>query len=191
MYVCNLYRSNNVTNAKGDWLGEKMKEYILSIMYIAIFALVLELIIPDGKLKKYVISIISLLAIITIISPLKNVLKAENVESTIKNVTETLSNNVNTKDIDISKYDFSKYSNTNITTSVKEKIEKSIIEELGTDEVGDVNVILDDEYIIEKVEIYMVKKNSELLGTAKVSKIIQKVSDKFNIEQSKIKIIER
>lgn len=191
MYVCNLYRCNNVTNAKGDWLGEKMKEYILSIMYIAIFALVLELIIPDGKLKKYVISIISLLAIITIISPLKNVLKAENVESTIKNVTETLSNNVNTKDIDISKYDFSKYSNTNITTSVKEKIEKSIIEELGTDEVGDVNVILDDEYIIEKVEIYMVKKNSELLGTAKLSKIIQKVSDKFNIEQSKIKIIER
>lgn len=167
-----------------------MKEYIVSIMYIAVFAMILELIVPDGKLKKYVISIISLLAIVTIISPVTNILKAENVERTIKNVTQTLSNNVYEDDLDAEKYDFSKYSNTYITESVKDKIEASIMEELSENNVKKVEIVLDKEYKIEDVEIHITKDKNILLGIKGISSIIQKVSDKFNIEQSKIKIIE-
>ena len=42
-----------------------MKEYISTILYVSIFSIILELILPDNKIKKYINSLIGLLIVIS------------------------------------------------------------------------------------------------------------------------------
>lgn len=170
------------------------KEYVIKLLYIAIFGILLELIIPNNKLKKYIISVVSLLVIITILSPVINILKSDNVSETITQVVETLSNNIDNNYEKQTKYDFSKYINSSITESTKEKIEQDIMEgikknNIDLDKVKDINIVLNDSYVIEKVEIY-VDKISEIDKNINVSKIINEISTSYNIPVSVITIIE-
>ena len=55
--------------------------------------------------------------------------------------------------------------------------------------VENVNIILNDEYQVEDIEIKM-KSSMEKMSRMKLSKLIQNLSDEYNIVQSKIKVIE-
>ena len=162
-----------------------MKEYIIAILYVAIFSMLIELILPKSKLKKYILTLIALLLIINIISPVVSILKAKDVEKVLEEATRTMSQSTYNY-MDMNSYDFSKYS---LTDSVKEKIEKSIKEKFKEENVENVNIILNDEYQVEDIEIKM-KSSMEKMSRMKVSKLIQNLSDEYNIVQSKIQEIE-
>lgn len=170
------------------------KEYVVKILYIVIFGGLLELIIPNNKLKQYIVSIISLLVIITMLSPVINVLKNETVDKTIKTAIETLSSDINSKQESEIKYDFSKYMNNIITESTKERLEQEIMENIQNDtnlnKIESVNVILNEEYVVKKIEIYVNKLNN--IDKAKyISRIIEKISESYNIPKAVIAVIER
>lgn len=162
-----------------------MKDYIISILYVAVFSMLIELILPSTKLKKYILTFVSLLLIINIISPVVEILKAKNVEDVLNDVAYKISREAN-NNLENSSYDFSKYS---LTDSVKEKIEESIKERFGEDKIQNVNIILDKEYKVEDVEVH-IARGIEKMSNMEVSDFIQSLSDEYNIVQSKIKIIE-
>jgi hypothetical protein len=60
---------------------------------------------------------------------------------------------------------------------------------IDLDKVKCINIVLNDKYVIEKVEIY-VDKISEIDKNTKVSKIINEISTSYNIPISVITIIE-
>lgn len=161
-----------------------MKEYIIGILYVAVFSMLIELILPDTKLKKYILTFVSLLLIINIISPVVDILKAKNVKTILNDVTNKISAEAN-RNLEESSYDFSKYS---LTDSVKSKIEQSIKEKFG-EKIEDVNILLDKEYKVEDVEIH-IARGVEKMSNTEVSNFIQNLSDEYNIAQNKIKIIE-
>lgn len=162
-----------------------MKDYIIGILYVAVFSLLIELILPNTKLKKYILTFVSLLLIINIIAPVVEILKAKNVEDVLKDITDKIGKEADIN-IENSSYDFSKYS---LTDSVKEKIEKSIKEKFGENRIQDVNILLDKEYKVEDVEIH-IARGIEKMSNIEVSNFIQSLSDEYNIVQSKIKLIE-
>lgn len=162
-----------------------MKDYIIGILYVAVFSMLIELILPSTKLKKYILTFVSLLLIINIISPVVEILKAKNVEDVLNDVAYKISREAN-NNLENSSYDFSKYS---LTDSVKEKIEESIKERFGEDKIQNVNIILDKEYKVEDVEVH-IARGIEKMSNMEVSDFIQSLSDEYNIVQSKIKIIE-
>ena len=103
------------------------KEYVTSILYIAIFAIILELFLPNTKLKKYVSSFISLLIIFVIASPIFTVLKKDGVERALDNAIFAISGNTgisskSSKD-DIN---FKEYLNTTIVSRVKTNLEEEL-----------------------------------------------------------------
>lgn len=164
-----------------------MKDYIIAILYVAIFTMLIELILPKTKLKKYILTLVALLLIVNIISPIVNILKTKEIETVLEEVTQTISSNIEKdNNFEIDSYDFSKYS---LTDSVKSKIEDSIKEKIGEDKINNVNIILNDTYKVEDVEIKIVK-GLEKMSNMEISKLIQDISDEYNIAQSKIKIIE-
>ena len=77
-----------------------MKEYISTIIYVAIFSIILELILPNSKLKKYITSLIGLLVVITVSTPVINFLKNEDVILAISTAID---------EITISKENFQEY----------------------------------------------------------------------------------
>ena len=168
------------------------KEYIIKILYISIFGILLELIIPNNKLKKHIISLLSLMAVITMLSPLINILKNDNINKTITDTIDTLSNNLSIEEKNEYKYDFSKYINSVITKTTKEKLEHEMIENIQKsypDEIKNIQVMLSKEYIIEKIEIDIYRLES-VNKSKHISEIIEKISKDYNIPKSIIVIVE-
>lgn len=166
------------------------KEYVTSILYIAIFGIILELFLPNSKLKKYVSTFISLVIIITIISPIFNVLKDDNIEKALDNALLAISNNTSVVKGE-SNIDFSKYMNTTIVSRVKENLEQELynsfsekLEKITTVERVEVN--LDSNYQIEEVVVHITEGEINL-----VKIVLDKIISEYEIPSDMLKVITR
>ena len=65
---------------------ENFKAYINTLLCLGIFITILQLIIPKNKSRKYIYSLIGIIMIITVISPVVDLLKNENIEDGINQV---------------------------------------------------------------------------------------------------------
>ncbi len=162
-----------------------MKEYISTIIYVCIFSVILELILPENKLKKYVGVLVSLVIIITLISPVIDVLKNEDVIATISSTIEDIQGKVETK-----KYDFNNLQNRLIFSSVKEKLEEEIYakckERFGLRYgIKKVKITLDEEYKLENINIYV----GNLPEVSLASEIIDYLSSSYEIDAGVINVI--
>ena len=131
----------------------EFKEYITSILYISIFAVILELFLPKTKIKKYISSIISLLIILAIVSPVFNVLKEEKVEQALDSAIFALSN-IASATGNSNSFDFSEYKNKIIVSRVKLSLEQEMLQvfkEKAQDvaNICSVDIELDEMYKIE------------------------------------------
>lgn len=163
------------------------KEYITSILYIAIFGIILELFLPNTKLKKYVSNFISLIIVITIISPVFNALKGEKIEEALDNALLAISSN--TASAVESEIDFSKYMNTTIVSRVKANLEEELYDSFSKSlenitEVKKVEVTLDENYYIQEVKVYIAEAD---FGLVKV--ILDKIISEYGVPSSMLKVI--
>ena len=82
-----------------------MKEYVRTLIYISVFSIVLEIILPNTKLKKHISTMISILVVLVTISPVVKYIKQEDVLYTLSkaysNIDITLENNKYISDIDV------------------------------------------------------------------------------------------
>lgn len=162
-----------------------MKEYISTIIYVAIFSIILELILPNNKLKKYITALIGLLVVIVIASPVVNFLKDGDVIIALSNAIE----NVGTSQDTYPTYDFSKERDKIISSSVKEKLEDTIYEScvnkfpnyivIGTD------IEIDEEYKVKEINIIV--KNIDTVQDAR--KIINYITETYNVQEQIINIV--
>lgn len=162
-----------------------MKEYIATIIYICIFSIILELILPDNKMKKYIATLVSLLVILTIISPVFNFLKNENVKEVLSNSIEEITSKHKTD----ASYDFASYKDKMVTNSTKEKIEQEILSNLRSKfqklDITKVIIKLDEKYSLETVDVYLTKLSS--VDTAK--DIICHIVETYNVKDEIINVI--
>lgn len=168
------------------------KEYISTIIYISIFIIILELIIPNSKTKKYITMLASLIVIITIISPVINIIKEDRLEDTLSQVIETISSSAvqmkNTK-----KYDFSDYQNKILLKSTRQSLEDDIENYIRNNMAEDidldsVDIDLNKDYTLGEVKIYIRKMKTE--NILKVSNLINSINENYSIPKDLIKIIE-
>ena len=162
-----------------------MKEYISTIIYIAIFSIILELILPNNKLKKYITSLIGLLVVLVISNPVINFLKNEDVVLAISTAIDELTIN----NEEIKAYDFSKERDRIINSSVKEKLEQEIKQacdkELSKYKINGVSINLDKEYKVEAINITA----SNVTDVEDARKIINYITDAYNVQEQVINII--
>ena len=162
-----------------------MKEYVSTIIYICIFMVILEMILPDNKLKKYVWVLVSLIIIITLINPIVNVLKNDNVIEAISTGIENIQGKVHIKE-----YDFNNLQSTMISTSVKKKLEDEIYSKCKERfdlkyGINKVKIILSEDYTIEDIDIY-VKQLQEIASAAEIIDYIEK---EYNIDNGVVNVI--
>lgn len=162
-----------------------MQQYASTIIYICIFTIILELILPDNKLKNYVGVLVSLVIILTLLSPIVNLIKKDEVVAVISDAIESIQSKVETKE-----YDFSNLQNRLVFSSVKEEIENDIYlkcKEKFESKFGinKVKIILNEEYVVEDIDIYI----DNLPEVAMAAEIIDYVAYKYSIEASVINII--
>ena len=161
-----------------------MSEYISTIIYICVFCIILELILPENKLKKYIGVLVSLVIILTLISPVLNLFESESVVVTISNAVDSIKSKMEVKE-----YNFSNMKNKIILSSTKENIQKDILfkckEKFTKYNISKVKIRLTEDYLIEDVDIYV--KNLPEVRVA--GEIIDYVSGIYNIQSDLINVI--
>ena len=161
-----------------------MKEYITTLIYVSVFSILLELIIPETKLKKYISTIISLVILILVVTPIVNVVKAENILEVLAGKVDEINFNITNSS---KEYEVNLYNNVSISSSVKKRIEEDIYINCKKQEfnVVMVDVSLTDEYLITDVNIYV----KDISNVDDARDIIRYVTDTYNLKKNYINII--
>ena len=162
-----------------------MRDYISTIIYICVFSIILELILPENKLKKYIGVLVSFIIILTLITPVFNLLESESVVATLSNAIDSVKSRIDVKD-----YDFGDVQNRIILFSTKENIEKEIAIKCKEKfdkkyEINKVKITLGEDYTLKNIDVY-VKKIYEV---AHAGEIIDYIAGNYNIQSGLINVI--
>lgn len=148
-----------------------IKSFIEQIIYIAMVAIIIELILPKGNTKKYVYVILSLFILLNIISPVINIIRDIDMQTVYEDVLANISGKVNSNADDAVAV-FSEYKTEKVSETLKNEISKEIKKKLQNlnVEIKDINIKINEDYILEKLEITI--NNLDYLGKAKSDKIL-------------------
>lgn len=162
-----------------------MKEYISTIIYISIFSIILELILPNNKMKKYIVSLIGLLIVIIVSMPVINFFKNEDVILALSTAIDEISFSNET----MHEYDFVKQRDRMVSSSVKDKLEEEILSSCNKDlkeySISKVRINLDDEYKVKEIDVFVKSIND----VEDARKIINYITDTYNVKEQVINII--
>ena len=159
------------------------------LLCLGIFVTIIRLVIPKNNLRKYIYSLIGIITIIALVSPLIDIFKNNDMQDSIKSVLSNLDEQENVN------VDTEKYSNVkeeavkksfiqSIKNDVKSKLEgKSIV-------VKSVDVFISDNYDIEKIEINIEKIDTSKASISSVTQIVKYINEEYDIGYSKIEVIE-
>lgn len=169
---------------------ENFKSYINTLLCLGIFITILQLIIPKNKSRKYIYSLIGIIMIITIISPVANLLKNENIEEGINQV---LANIDEFKlDESISDESYKEANDSTIKNQVilvmKEDIKSKLIER--NVKVKDIQIYLENDYNIKKINVEVENLNDNSVLFSDLNSVIKYINEEYQIDYSKIEVIE-
>ena len=165
------------------------RNWISVLLCLGIFVTIIRLVIPKNNLRKYIYSLIGIITIISLVSPLIDIFKNNDMQDSIKSVLSNLDEQENVN------VDTEKYSNVkeeavkksfiqSIKNDVKSKLEgKSIV-------VKSVDVFISDNYDIEKIEINIEKIDTSKASISSVTQIVKYINEEYDIGYSKIEVIE-
>lgn len=170
---------------------ENFKGYINTLLCLGIFITILQLIIPKNKLRKYIYSLIGIIIIIAVISPVINLMENENLESGINEVLANIdSYSVNYDVNNIHEY---KEANDNtvknqviigIKMDIENKLKEKKIEVVSTD------IYLEDNYDIKKVIVNIKNLNNNDTLFLDLNSVVKYITEEYGIEYSKVEVIE-
>ena len=158
---------------------EQINSWAQKIIIVVIICTIIEMILPEGKNKKYIKTVIGIYVVFTIISPIIS--------------------NINNTSLDLNKY-FNTENNLSIETSsiidTNEYIEEVYIENLKTDikakmaainyQTKEIDLQIETENeetygTILKLELHILKKQEETQNNIKVEKVVDVFCDNLNI----------
>ena len=156
-----------------------VKGWISMILVIGIVFTLLRMIMPNTNLKKYIESVIGIVTIITIITPVLYYISNYNLTEKIsENIEEILSSQEETNNYD----SYAQINNEEIKKEFVEKIQEDIKVKLKNkiNQEPNVKVVVNDAYNIEKVEV-------KLNGNSSID-VRQYLSNEYDISTDKIEI---
>ena len=156
-----------------------VKGWISMILVIGIVFTLMRMIMPNTNLKKYIESIIGIVTIISIITPVLYYISNYNLTEKIsENIEEILSRQEKTNNYD----SYSQINNEEIKKEFVEKIQEDIKVKLKNkiNQEPNVKVVVNDAYNIEKVEV-------KLNGNSSID-VRQYLSNEYDISTDKIEI---
>ena len=166
---------------------EIFRNWIIAMLCLGILIVIIQLVIPKTNLRIYIYTLIGIITVITIISPIVDILKNEDVKESISNVFDSISNDnivsVNSEGLENKKNElveiqFIKSLKDDVTQKLNEKDIK----------LNDINISVDDSYNITKIEIKISKTNKSNLDN--INDIVKYINSEYGIEYSKISVIE-
>lgn len=156
-----------------------VKGWISMILVIGIVFTLMRMIMPNTNLKKYIESIIGIVTIISIITPVLYYISNYNLTEKIsENIGEILSRQEETNNYD----SYAQINNEEIKKEFVEKIQEDIKVKLKNklNQEPKVKVLVNDAYNIEKVEV-------KLNGNSSID-VRQYISNEYDISTDKIEI---
>lgn len=157
------------------------KNWISSILAIGILFTIIRIILPNSHFKKYIYSLIGIVTIIVIISPVISAVKStnfDNIKDIVLNATNIDSSDVNYTNLsnyeDVNENNVKKNFITSVENDIKEKLSSNI------DNNVDVNIEITDTYNIEKINITLYGETS--------FDILSFISGEYDIGKDKINL---
>lgn len=166
---------------------EIFRNWIVALLCLSILIVIIQLVIPKTTLRKYIYTLIGIITVITIISPVVDLLKKQDIKESITDVLSSFNTNdaaisVNSSDLEEKKTGLVKVQFIDsIKQDIKDKLESKNIT------VKSINVSVDDNYDITKLEIKILKSK---IGIVSVNEIVKYVNNEYGIDYSKISIVE-
>lgn len=168
---------------------ENFKNWISALLCIGIFISILELILPKSKMKKYIYVLVGIVTTITVISPGINLLKREDISQSVSSVIDNFSDNVNINsgtNVEDYKKNQENMVKEEFINSFKKDIESKLTAKNIT--IKEIDIVIADNYDIQKVRVKI--KKLEENGLNQVSKVIEYINTEYDINYSKIEVIE-
>jgi stage III sporulation protein AF len=169
---------------------EIFKNWISAMLCIGIFITFIRLIIPKTNLKKYIYSLIGIITIITVVSPIIDFMKNQSLEESVTQVLQNISNPSSGDVLDSEKY----------RQAQEENVKKEFIEEVKKDinlkltqkgiKVENIEVFLNSTYDIEKVLVKIKKLDNKTSTLESVNKVVEYINKEYDISFSKIEVVE-
>lgn len=157
------------------------KNWISSVLAIGILFTIIRIILPNSHFKKYIYSLIGIVTIIVIISPVISAVKStnfDNIKDIVLNATNIDSSDVNYTNLsnyeDVNENNVKKNFITSVENDIKEKLSSNI------DNNVDVNIEITDTYNIEKINITLYGETS--------FDILSFISEEYDIGKDKINL---
>lgn len=166
---------------------EIFRNWIVALLCLSILIVIIQLVIPKTNLRKYIYTLIGIITVITIISPVVDLLKKQDIKESIADVLSSFNTNdatvsVNSADLEEKKTGLVKVQFIDsIKQDIKDKLESKNIT------VKSINVSVDDNYDITKLEIKILKSKN---GIVSVNEIVKYLNNEYGIDYSKISIVE-
>lgn len=169
---------------------EIFRNWIVAMLCLGILIVIVQLVIPKTNLRKYVYSLIGIVTVITIVSPIVDVLKTGNVSSSISSVLDSMSSNEDT--ITVNSDGLQDKQNELLKVQFIENLKSDVMFKLAHKdvEVNSINISVDDDYNVTKIEVKIAKINIEKTSLNSVNEVIKYINSEYDIDYSKISVIE-
>lgn len=169
---------------------EIFKNWVSTMLCLGIFMTFIQLIIPKTNLKKYIYSLVGVITIITVISPVVNILKNKDVEESLSEAIASMSSIDNETYVDEEKYTEKRDNNLRETFALNMKNDiKLKVEEKGI-ECKTIDMFLTEQYNVEKLKICIGKIDEEKTSLADVTEVVKYINSEYDLDFSKIEVIE-
>lgn len=166
---------------------EIFRNWIVALLCLSILIVIIQLVIPKTNLRKYIYTLIGIITVITIISPVVDLLKKQDIKESIADVLSSF--NTNDATVSVNSYDLEEKKTGLVKVQFIDSIKQDIKDKLESKNitVKSINVSVDDNYDITKLEIKILKSKN---GIVSVNEIVKYLNNEYGIDYSKISIVE-
>ena len=141
---------------------DTFRNWINMILALGILFTIVRIIVPNTKLKKYIYSLMGIVTIIVLLSPVINLIKNGDLENSFKNIFLNMASaeTLNTEYTNLSNYE--DVNKNNVKENFKLNVENDIKQKLAQNIDNEIQVEIDitDTYNIDKVTINIVGDTS-------------------------------
>ena len=169
---------------------EIFRNWIVALLCLGILIVIIQLITPKTNLRRYIYTLVGILTVITILSPIVDILKNTDVEESVSNVLSTM----------YIKEDVVTVNSEGVADKKNELVQMQFIENLKSDvmfklaekniEVNHINILIDEGYNITKLELKIQKLDVQKTSINSVNEIVGYINNEYDIDYSKISVIE-
>lgn len=169
---------------------EIFKGWISSMLCIGIVITFIQLIVPKTNLKKYIYSLIGIITILTLVSPMVSLIKNKEVEESVTQVIANIEGNTGNANMYDEKYQ-EKTENV-VREAFAQNMKKDIINKLSEKGINSksIDIFMTEQYNIEKIKICIEKINKEEASIDSVTNVIKYINEEYDLDFSKIEVIE-